>query len=135
MSQNVLNQIWKNPRICPIWGQSDPLWALSGHRATVSSQFVRFSYWASTTRDRQVGGLLIVSWMTILLSISTQSQSRFSRHGIIKLTVSLFLSVKCLIVIYLRQLKVCVCLYWRSWSNHILWHFFFKLRNYKDNGF
>ena len=23
---NVLNLIWKNPRICPIWDQFDPLW-------------------------------------------------------------------------------------------------------------
>ena len=25
-SQNVLNMNWKNPQICPIWGQFDPLW-------------------------------------------------------------------------------------------------------------
>ena len=30
-SQNVLNLIWKKSRICPIWGQSDPLWGLAGH--------------------------------------------------------------------------------------------------------
>ena len=33
MIQNVMNFIWKNPRICPypIWGQSDTLWAKSCH--------------------------------------------------------------------------------------------------------
>ena len=27
VSQNVPYLIWKNPRICPIWGQSNPHWA------------------------------------------------------------------------------------------------------------
>ena len=26
--QNVLSLIWNNPRICPIWGQSNPLWRI-----------------------------------------------------------------------------------------------------------
>ena len=29
--QNVLNLIWKNPRIFPIWSQSDPLWCQNCH--------------------------------------------------------------------------------------------------------
>ena len=47
--RNVLNLIWTNPCICPIWGQTDPLWAQSWSTWFKVTIFITF--WFYTNQD------------------------------------------------------------------------------------
>ena len=58
---NALKSDLEKPRICPIWGQSDPLWSQTYHpwsglhrQTTIGSQFVNFGFGPHKNLNHQV---------------------------------------------------------------------------------
>ena len=135
---NALKSDLKKPRICPIWGQSDPLWSQTYHPWLAMPRHTRKSstqscVWSWVNRDN-----LITVWFIITIITCLPTHFCYLLHFYVKVSVlftsfwkQLF-SLHVLIMVWIiysgllyADGKLIKQNLWQSYLNYLFFLFFF----------